>query len=626
MSTQGFGMRYIKANHSKQIPKYVMSVDTETIATKDRDNDNENYHRFRLACSIAGRVSRGGISGIQEYDHLDKHDFWQTLRNWTGPRHTLWLVGTKTLFDLKVLGIQEMVSKRIITLDSPRSPRGTADNMGQDTRRHVLCVLDSPPTIICVRHQETKGRIVIVDTLNWFKCSVADLGKACGYGKLPMPQAYDPQEAWFEYCRRDTLISFLTFAGLMGWCVKNNMGQFVYTSAGQAMHAYRHRFMTSKIAVHDNQEVKALERAAYFGGRTTVFKKGPIRDTVYQYDVNSLFPYVMAFHTYPSKLRRYKIRGLGQDMPDWDRPSDCVAICTVNTKADLFPLRIDRAVTYPIGKFTTVLCGSELQNAIDNKVIESFGSWAEYDCKDLFSKWVKELYAMRLEYKEQGNDLYEMFVKSILNSLYGKFGQLSPVWCHSPDDQSGEPWTTWRGRHPVDGTLTEFRSIGQEVFYKDRKRELSSTFVAISAFVTSRARGYMDSLRAIAGRENVLYQGVDSLIVFRQGKERLEQFGACHETNIGKLKLVCCGNFGEIYGQQDYRIGDKVVIAGRSNYYREVADGVFSQHRFLNAGDFFKADHMEAIIEKVTTWQRRQQYDPNSIGYDGWIEPLEISG
>lgn len=621
-----FGMRYIKQNHSRSIPRYVMAVDCETVQAHDRKKDDESSHRFRLACSIAGRVSRNGISGIIEQDHHDQHSFWQALRDRTGPRHTLWLVGTKILFDLKVLGFQEYMAKRILLLDSPRSKRDSTCNNGTERKSWVLCVLDSPPTILCLRHAETGGRIIVVDTLNWFKCTVKDLGEACGYPKLDMPESDGSIDDWFNYCRRDTLISFLTFAGLMGWCVKNDMGQFVYTAAGQAMHAYRHRFMLSKIAVHDNQEVKALERAAYFGGRTTVFKRGPIRDTVYQYDVNSLFPYVMAIYSYPCKLVRSEIRARTNIPPDWSRPEDCVANVTVNSKWDFFPLRVDRQVMYPKGRFTTILCGPELGVALRLGAVESVGSWSQYECRDLFSKWVKELYGMRLECREKGNKLYEMFAKCLLNSLYGKFGQLSPVWVHSPDDVSGEPWTTWRGRHPVEGSITEFRSIGEDVFYKDRKRELSSTFVAVAGFVTARARRYMDLLREIAGRDNVLYQGVDSLIVFKEGSRRLTEYGALHETEIGKLKLVCMGNFGEIYGQQDYRIGDKVVIAGRSNYYREIAEGVFSQHRFLNAADLFRPEDRDAIIEKVVTWQRGQRYDPNRYDVDGWIEPLDMMG
>lgn len=621
-----YSMRYIKANHSKSIPRYVMSVDTETIKHDDTGKPNESSHRFRLACSMYGRVSRGGISGIERSTHTESAGFWASLYARTSARHTVWVVATKTLFDLKVLGFQGELESGNITLDSPRSPRKAANGDANETRKRVLCVIDGPPIIICCRCRLTGGRIVFVDTLNWFKLPVRDLGDAVGEKKGNLPTDTEPFEVWEAYCQQDTLITFLTFAGLMGWCVKHDMGQFVYTAAGQAYHAYRHRFMKTKIAVHHNQEVKGLERLAYFGGRTTVFKRGRIPEDVYQYDVNSLFPFVMSQYCYPNKLRRSEIRPWVSGLPDWRHPKDCAAMVRINTDKPLYPVRINRKVVYPIGTFQTALCGAELDLAVRRNEVQAVASWSEYDRADLFSRWVKDLYAMRLAYRAEGNKLYDMFTKSLLNSLYGKFGQLSPEWEFADTDCSGDPWTSWRGRNPVSGELTEFRSIGYDVFYKVDKRELASTFVAVSAFVTAAARSYMDGIREVAGGPNVVYQGVDSLIITAPGKERLEAYGTVHQDRLGSLKFVCGGNFAEIFGQQDYRIGDRIVIAGRSGYYQDRGCGVFAQHRFLNAGDMFRPNTRDQIIEKVVSWSRTQQYDSTGKVLDGWIQPVVING
>lgn len=624
--TSQTSMRYIKANHSKSIPRYVMAVDTETKKTATNGKRNENSHTFRLACSMFGRVTRGGISGIEQSTHIDVSGFWARLHAVTSSRHTVWVVATKALFDLKVLGIQDELEFGNLTLDSPRSKRNPAPGESPVERKKVLCVIDGVPFIVCCRSSLTGGRIIFVDTLNWIKLPVHDLGLACGESKLAMPMDSGTHGEWEEYCKRDTLITFLTFAGLMGWCVKNDMGQFVYSAAGQAMHAYRHRFMDCKIAVHDNQEVKAIERLAYFGGRTTVFRRGVIKDDVFQFDVNSLFPSVMARYAFPAKMYHHEIRSGFGPIPSWNDPDRCAAMVRVHTDKPLYPVRINRRVFYPVGTFNTALCGAELGRAVRQGCILGVGSYAEYECRNLFARWVKELYEMRLAYKAEGNKLYDLFTKSLLNSLYGKFGQLSPEWIYSPDDQSGVPWTHWRGNHPITGEQTEFRSVAYDVFYKDGKRELPSTFVAIAGFVTSAARCYMDGLREVAGIRNVVYQGCDSIIVTREGKDRLEGYGTVDPTKLGSLKLDCQGNFGEIYGQQDYQLGDKCVIAGRSNYYSDTGNGTYSQHRFLSAADLFRPGHREEIIEQIVSWQRTQQYDASRNMAQGWIAPLAING
>src|SRR5262249_32341701 len=152
--------------------------------------------------------------------------------------------------------------------------------------------IESPPTIIGCRSGVTQGRFVIVDMMNWFPAKVSEIGEAINLPANERPPYEASDGEWFTYSWRDAHIVFDAFAGLSRWVERNDMGMFRYTGAAQALAAFRHRFMPTTIYLHDNIPIKVIERAGYFGGRFEVFKMGQIRETVYQYDINSLFPSV----------------------------------------------------------------------------------------------------------------------------------------------------------------------------------------------------------------------------------------------------------------------------------------------------------------------------------------------
>lgn len=618
--------RRIKHNKGNSIPRYIVALDTETIKHDTRRQSNSFSHRFRLGCFTYARIARGRLSGLRREVFRDTNTFWQRLYSLSSSKHTIWVVATKTLFDLKVVGFQDEIQHGNIYLDRPRQKGGDNGSELDQRKRNGLCVLQSPPTIIAVRARSTGGKIIFVDTLNWFKVPVSDLGDACGLPKLQMPDMSESDDAWSEYCQRDTEIVFRTFAQLIEFTVNQNMGNFAYTAPGQAYNAYRHRFMPREIFAHDNPDVKNLERASYFGGRTAVFRRGPIRQDVWQYDVNSLFPFVMRANAMPYRLHSYEMRQ--RFMPDcgivaW---SDAIAQVRIETAESLYPCKIDSKLCYPVGRFDCVLAGKELDIAHQRGDIKAIGSWAEYDRADLFSRWVSDLYAMRLDYKSAGNKLYDLFTKSLLNSLYGKFAQLGPDWEYCGNDLSADPWSSWYGPPIIDDEPTLYRAIGYDVYKQVEKRELPNTLVAISTFVSAAARCHMNGLRQVCGSGNVYYQGVDSLIVTREGHDRLDQFGAVHPTELGKLKLDCVGNFGEIFGSQDYSIGSKVVIAGRSRKVSEVGYEKIVQHRFLGTNDLFHAQHRNQVIERLVSWERLNHGDGTTPDGGVWVSPFVLNG
>lgn len=543
-----------------------------------------------------------------------------------------------------ISGMPEEFENASLTIDSPRAVRKQPSDGMEPNSRGGLCCIESPPFILGCRVGTSQGRLVIVDTLNWFQCPLSDLGRSLGTEKLPMPEFSASDEDWFTYCERDTEITFNSFVGLIQWVKDNDMGMFRYTGPAQAMAAFRHRFMEHDILVHDNLPVKVLERSAYFGGRFECWKIGEINETVHQFDVNALFPSVMLGNLFPTKLENYNLSSNWRAVDQVSVGNHSVAEVLLDCTADEYPYRTERGVCFPTGRFRTTLCGSELERALHSGVVRSVRSLANYRTDTIFSKWVRDLWAMRSEYKAGGNQLYERFVKTLMNSLYGKFGQRAPEWENVPTRLDALPWMTWVDFDASTGQRHVYRSFGWEVQrQQDResrhhaeldvtdwdshatvfgKGEIESSFIAISAFVTAHARMRMNDLRRIAGQANVYYQGVDSLIVNNEGKLALERSGEVSETELGKLRLQMSANYGRINGCSDYRIGEKVVLAGLARPQPGLETERNLQRSFAAKPFLFKGHACDYVMEQLSEWNKNHTYWKGNVGANGQVTPL----
>lgn len=618
--------RKIKPNHSNALPRYILSIAVTTRKEPHEEHNNWHHVRFVSAAVVSGRLARGKIYNRRciEFDNSD--ELWKHIRQFTKVNYTTWLIGHNVLSQLIVTGLPDEFQCGNLSIDRPRSKRKRVDSNGKETDNGALAVIESPPTIIGCRVGETQGRLVIVDILNWFPGGIPTDKESTRPTPIVACPSGDSNERTGS---NNSLAAFhihSLFTNLIEWVSKNDMGLFRYTASSQAMGAYRHRFMKPAIYVHDNNAVQKQERKAYFGGRSDMFKRGLIRETAYQLDCNALFPSVMSNGFFPFYLSRYESRAtLLSLLPsiDW---SASVAEVEIVTDKPLYPLRTDLHVIYPVGRFSTVLCGQELYRAHKTRCIRKCGSWSEYKLGQLFKDWVAELWKMRQRYKTEHNQLYDTFTKFMMNSLYGKFAQLTPAWINVSSDYSMLPWTTEQRWNCDTEKWDTLRSIGWQTQRLSERTERPTSFYAIAAFVTAAARCRMDLFRNIAGRRNVFYQGVDSLIVNQHGYNWLEMDGCLDQSELGKLRLEHSADFGAIRGISDYELGHKVVLSGRALNAETTNLGEVMQHRHYIKEHLFRDGPINSIVDSLEEWKRTSQYAKGDVQTDGWVEPFVLGG
>lgn len=276
---------YLRANKSKALPIHHIFFDTETWEEK---GEVFSYHNLRLGVACYWRRGvNGRVYTPQWITFKTADEFWNFVFQYVHRKQTLYLIAHNIAFDFAVVRGFDAMKQRGGSLD----------------------FVYTNGTTVIVKYSTPFGKVVLLDSMNWFKVPLRELGRSIGHEKLSVDFATVNNEDLEIYCRNDVAILLNAMQHWYKFLDEHDLGRFGNTIASQAMHAFRHRFMgDTKILVHNNKSVSELERRAYHGGRCNVFQRGVVQNTIYKLDINSAYPYVMRNYPYPIKLLFHTVR------------------------------------------------------------------------------------------------------------------------------------------------------------------------------------------------------------------------------------------------------------------------------------------------------------------------------
>jgi hypothetical protein len=274
--------------------------------------------------------------------------------------------------------------------------------------------------------------------------------------------------------------------------------QLGLTTASTAMQAFRHKYLKKPIVKSDWCEPTI--RKSYYGGRVEIFRFNldPERK-FYLYDVNSLYPSVMAENLFPTGSMKMVSPG------DIDKEGITYARVRDYQLYPLLPITVDKKMMFfddkKEGWYTNVEL-RYLRGLHSNDItVEPIKSIVTDRADYIFKDYVLDLYAKRQEAKAAGNKVMDLTCKLLLNSLYGKFGQrMDHTKIHiNPKDIRG---------------LVPFGN-SENIFFSEERSRASYILPVISAYVTAYARVKMHKYFRACGRhiERLYYSDTDSLIV-----------------------------------------------------------------------------------------------------------------
>lgn len=604
----------IRGNKQQSYPRLCIYVDTETKQKPFQEDSIEQVFWFGYAEFRDYRNKKAPDGLLFE----DIETFWGWVDTRTKPGERLYIVAHNQDFDFRILKGLSKLPEYGYWLKS----------LIWDSGRFIVQYTDQPPKKLrqsnpkkypYKKHSKT---LIFIDTLNFFKTSLEKLGETIGVEKYTIDFENDSYEKIQEYCRQDVRVLRTAFEHYIQFLESNDFGNFGLTIAKQSFNCYRHKFMNYELCVHTQQKAIDLERSAYFGGRVECFSIGKFNtEKYYKLDINSMYPFVMRDKTYPTKLEAHRYI-IGKDNYDRLR-KDYLCIAEVSFRSDIncFPLKRSNKLLFPIGHLRTSLCSPELDLLDKYKIPYKVHQAAFYSHKPIFTKFVSELYNVRMQFKKQGNKQYEQFTKIILNSLYGKFGQKTPEWTITEYGENKESWV----RSIIDsetGQEYEAKCINGTLFQYQGEKEGYDSIVSIAAFVTSYARVLLWSMIETAGIDNCYYCDTDSLFVNKQGFDNLHCY--IDDSKLGYLKLEDIAEEIEIYNVKDYVFNGEVKIKGVKKKSKRVSDYKFICEQWEHLNGALRKGRPETVIVKTMKKELKREYEKGSIAYNGLTLPYYI--
>jgi small nuclear ribonucleoprotein (snRNP)-like protein len=348
------------------------------------------------------------------------------------------------------------------------------------------------------------------------------------------------KEEAIKYCKLDceTLHKILTkFNELIYNKWKINIHKTL-TLPSLAMKIYKSHYMPKDTLYQLHSLVEKNIRKSYTGGavdvyiphnrKTTFLENNPEFITLYYYDVNSLYPSVMANNTMPvgkpvifeGYIREVEPNAYG------------FFYCKITSPEYLEHPILQRRIKTSEGLRTIAGLGSwegwiyseEMDNAIKYGYQFEIIKGYQFEKGDIFSGYVNKLYSLRLQYEKA--HAMNLIAKLLMNSLYGKFGMrmetttvdifdvsddLGVFKFNQAVDMYGE---TILDYIKFDGTYVIVRSSYLDLKY-DKDENMfhgMDVNIAIASAVTGAARIYMSAFK-----NNPLfklyYSDTDSIVI-----------------------------------------------------------------------------------------------------------------
>lgn len=598
-------MHYYRKLKAKSMPRDIITVDTES---QGGDPTMERSSSQSLVLGVA--IHRHYYKDRKGKErHTDKSfrftqadQFWRWLHDTTQKRKKRFQVWAHNCsFDMALLDPYSHIGK-----------------YGMVIERQVIAPVPFMMTI--------KGKISrfeILDTLNLWRISLDGLAKTLQLDeKLLMPESSDREALW-DYCYRDCAILQQALAIWRSFLVENNLGRFSKTLASQAMTTYRYRFMPDiKIARSLNPHMVKREREGYLGGRTECFYIGKLERRIHCVDINSMYASVLRANHFPRLPFKYLRKPFSHSL--LTRYEDRLGwiYADIEIKTPCMPIRHNDRLVFPVGRVSGVFYAPEWRAFKELITVHKIREAGFYSFSPLFREYIDTLYALRLKYRDQGNLAFAYACKTLMNSLYGKFGQRTENWKDDGETLETEG-SVFFENSDYGAVPYPVRVINGRRMVSLPRKEHKMSIPVIAGYTTSLARVLLWRYMHLAGERNVFYCDTDSLFVNDKGLLNLRPH--IDDSRLGKLKLEWTTKDLEIHGAKNYRIGDKRKIKGIKHNAEEISAGVFRQVQFQGWIQHIMNGERGVVDVKLIQKELSGDYFKGKVTDKGEVIPYRIN-
>lgn len=607
-------------------PSELIVVDTETWHGDATLTPHGEWQTLRIGCAIAYRLERGRRTRIKRITFTDASDFWNLVYSRLSRQRPVWIVGHNLPYDLGVLG-----GWRVIC--------------GDDYTADKVCISGQ---MFFVKGHYKGMRLNFLDTVNYYHCSLAKIGKSVGVEKMQMPVQTDDNDAWAKYCMNDVEVTARGIEAIIEYMRKHMLGPFQPTIASAAFAAYRSGFMREKVLVHDDIRALHLERDAYYGGivETAYVGRCPT-DRVYELDVCSMYPSCCQLDL-PVKIKGYSERMGIARIRDLAETYLVFADVTVKDSPVQYPVRHKSGTYYPCGTYRTSLAHPELMDAIARGLVTYVHRVSWYTRAPIFREYMEFFVSHKIKYASEANDAMANICKLYATNLYGKTGQVTPRWgvwgreslelLEQSYDLPVGALEYWYDRPPdmyhTDAIVCvpelpepiQCRTDFGVLEIRTGEHESRDSCPAIAACVTSYARILLRSYQHIAGKGHWYYSDTDSIWTDEIGRDRLADAGCIQPQTLGRLDQKHIHEYMIVHGPKDYETDIVVRMKGIRVGTVPNSTGGYEQLQFPGALSQIRSGMSDGVLVERVTKHLSRTITRCVVLDSGYTRPLVYPG
>jgi hypothetical protein len=374
------------------------------------------------------------------------------------------------------------------------------------------------------------------------------------------------------------------------------------TGAGMAITMFNQVYQND-VLYSSPENIQKLEKKAYKGGRTEVFKKRNEENTqLYYYDINSSYPASMMKKQPVKYIKTVRDLDIKINMNNIERLVEtnlykCNVKYTGNDNYYIPNLltRTEKGEVIATKNLNSGYhWGVELIEAIKNNNEIIVDEENVYQSDYIFNQYVDYFYGERKKIKSI-NPSKAQFYKLLLNSLYGKFGQMVKPKTELIKDE----YRLRKLRHNknimiVDEVLLNNGLLKVDYYCDDDEILNIGCLVRFSSYIASCSRTKLSEFMRVIGHKNIYYCDTDSI----QTDKNMKGHEMIDDKILGKWKL-------------EDEIKEAKFMAPKTYYYKndkgeETFKSKGNPTKYLTKDNFYKTkeDEEKNIIINPSFFKR----------------------